>query len=467
MIIGLCRICTTVEVLGKTVCDRCRKRATQHRSACSGCAKPDKLLDDNDTCRWCRDKAHRTCAQCTTSGRALTSVEGDALCHRCALTRRLDTIIPADTDSPLDPLRQPLLHAEPVTTRRWLIRTTPLLRSIQDGSIALTHASLDTLPHPKSVEHLRSLLIATGILDPDPDRSLRRLEAQLPQLLSRLTPNHRALITRWTQWVVLPKLRGTNERRESHVGAQNARSQIRQAALFLAVLQQHSAELGECTQHDLDTWFGAPGAVHWRVRPFLTWARRNGHLPRSLTLPPSYRGQAKAPIDDEERWQICRRLVHDESLDPADRLASALIALFAQPLTRISGLTTADVRETDAGVELRLGSTDTLLLPEPFAQIALQLPRPRRAGTAEQIPQTWLFPGHHADMPLTATALGNRLRHIGISPQALRLSAIAQLTRELPPSALATMLGLNAHTVAQHTLRASGQWANYAADRPS
>lgn len=59
------------------------------------------------------------------------------------------------------------------------------------------------------------------------------------------------------------------------------------------------------------------------------------------------------------------------------------------------------------------------------------------------------------------------MRRIGISPQALRLSAITHLTRELPPSALAAMLGLNAHTVAQHTLRASGQWTNYAADRHS
>ncbi|OZC87790.1 hypothetical protein CH272_18160 [Rhodococcus sp. 05-340-1] len=467
MIAGRCRICTTAEVRGMTVCDRCRKRATQHRGTCAGCRKPDKLLDDADTCRWCRQKARRTCTCCDATGSALTGAEGDTLCHRCTLTRRLDAIIPPHADGPLAPLRQPLLHAEPVTTRRWLIRTTPLLLSIQDGSTALTHTSFDTLPHPKSVEHLRSLLVATGILGPDLDRSLRRLEAQLPQLLSSLTPNHRALLTRWTQWAVLPRLRAATEKREGHVGAQNARSQIRQSALFLDLLQQRSTELGECTQHDIDTWFSAPGAAHWRVRSFLTWARRNRHLPRTLTLPSSYRGRAEVPTDDDERWQICRRLVHDESLDPADRLAGALIALFAQPLTRIAGLTTAHVTETDAGVELRLGSADTLLLPDPFAQIALQLPRPRRAGTAEQIPQTWLFPGHRADIPLTATALGNRLRRIGISPQALRLSAIAHLTRELPPSALAAMLGLNAHTVAQHTLRASGQWANYAADRHS
>ncbi|AMY20768.1 hypothetical protein A3Q40_03407 [Rhodococcus sp. PBTS 1] len=389
------------------------------------------------------------------------------MCHLCTLTRRLDVIIPPDADSPLAPLRQPLLRAEPVTTRRWLIRTTPLLHSIQDGSITLTHASFDTLPHQKSVDHLRSLLVATGILGPDLDRSLRHLEAQLPQLLSRLTPNHRALLTRWTYWAVLPRLRAATEKRESHVSAQNARSQIRQSALFLDLLQKRSTALGECTQHDIDTWFSTPGAVHWRVRSFLTWARRNRHLPRTLTLPPSYRGRAEVPTDDDERWQICRRLVHDEALDPADRLAGALIALFAQPLTRIAGLTTAHVTETNAGVELRLGSADTLLLPDPFAQIALQLPQLRRAGTAEQIPRTWLFPGRHADKPLTATALGNRLRHIGISPRALRLSAISHLTRELPPSALEAMLGLNAHTVAQHTLRANGQWTNYAANRHS
>ena len=93
-----------------TVCDRCRKRATQHRGTCAGCRKPDKLLDDADTCRWCRQKARRTCTCCDATGSALTGAEGDTLCHRCTLTRRLDAIIPPHADGPLAPLRQPLLH---------------------------------------------------------------------------------------------------------------------------------------------------------------------------------------------------------------------------------------------------------------------------------------------------------------------------------------------------------------------
>ena len=88
-----------------------------------------------------------------------------------------------------------------------------------------------------------------------------------------------------------------------------------------------------------------------------------------------------------------------------------------------------------------------------------------RTGTPEQLPTTWLFAGGHAGKPLSATSLGNRLRAIGIEPRKLRLSATEQLARELPPSVLAGILGLNAHTVAQHTLKTNGQWANYAADR--
>lgn len=189
------------------------------------------------------------------------------------------------------------------------------------------------------------------------------------------------------------------------------------------------------------------------------------HLPREIRLPKSQPRRSGPTIDAETRWQIGRRLVQSNDLDPADRLAGALVALYAQPLHRIVELTTDDVVSAASGTGLRLGTTDILTLPDPFASLARQLPLRRRGGTAEALPTRWLFTGSYADQPLRPANLGNRLRAIGIEPRKLRLSATEQLTRELPPSVLAGILGLNAHTLAQHTNRASGQWANYAAAR--
>jgi hypothetical protein len=96
-----------------------------------------------------------------------------------------------------------------------------------------------------------------------------------------------------------------------------------------------------CTQHDIDAWFAQPAAIRRVVRPFLAWARRHRHLAVSLQLPPSHRREPSTPRDAELRWDYARRLVDDDTLDPADRVAGALVVLYAQPLTRIATLTTA------------------------------------------------------------------------------------------------------------------------------
>ncbi len=449
------------------VCDRCRKRRRQHRGACTGCAKPDRLLDDNALCRWCREKAQQSCPRCPSVGQPLTTMDGERMCARCALRCHLEHVLPPTANGLLEPLRDAILQAEPKTTRRWLNRNTDLLRGLHDGTIPLTHAALDLLPRPKSVDYLRSLLIATGILDPDAHRSLRRLETELPQLLSGLGSGHHNRASQWTHWAVLPRLRGLESHRPIGTAVQNARCQILQVIEFLNTLEQREIEMHRCEQHAIDAWFAEPGTSRWHVRPFLTWARRTRHLPKEIDLPKGRRVHAELPTDAEDRWQIGRRLVKDESLDPVDRLAGALVALYAQSLRRIVSLTTADVIATATTTGLRLGATDVLVLPDPFAAIARTLPLSRRTGTVEQLPTTWLFAGGHAGKPLTATSLGNRLRAIGIEPRKLRLSATEQLARELPPSVLAGILGLNAHTVAQHTLKTNGQWANYAANRRS
>jgi hypothetical protein len=98
------------------------------------------------------------------------------------------------------------LQADPLTARRWLIRNEVLLRELHNGTISLDHATLDSLPNPKSVEYIRSLLVGSGILEPDVHRGVRRLEAELPELLTALDTGHRTLTNRWFNWVVLPRL---------------------------------------------------------------------------------------------------------------------------------------------------------------------------------------------------------------------------------------------------------------------
>lgn len=460
-----CLVCGELCLPGRGVCTRCNRGIGRVRGQCSSCGKPDRLLNQAGRCRWCWERAEKRCADCHCEATALIRVDDVRVCDPCALRHHLDRVLPAEAIGALQPLREVILRAEPLTTRRWLDRTHDLLVDLRDGRVPLEHAALDALPRRKAVEHLRALLIATGILPPDPGRLVRRLEADLPNLLRELDRDHQQLAARWVRWAVLPRLRRMAEQERDIAGpAWNARRKIEQVAAFLTELQRAGRELSQCTQHDIDDWFAGPGAIRWVIRPFLSWAHRNRHLTPGLSLPPSYKGKPVAPADPEHRWQLANRLITDDTLDPVDRVAGALVVLYAQPIARIVTLSTADVIVTDTGVSLTLG-TDALELPEPFASLIRQLPCKRRESTADQLPNRWLFAGGHADQHLTTTSLTKRLNRIGIQAGRMRLAAADQLAREIPPAMLAGILGLKAPSVARLTTQTKGQWANYAATR--
>lgn len=72
-------------------------------------------------------------------------------------------------------------------------------------------------------------------------------------------------------------------------------------------------------------------------------------------------------------------------------------------------------------------------------------------------------PARHADRHITITALGNRLRRLGIEPRNTRLAALTQLASEIPPAILANAIGINARTATQWVTNSGGDWTNYAA----
>jgi hypothetical protein len=319
----------------------------------------------------------------------LTRIDGTQVCERCALRRHLDRVLPPDSVGVLHPLREAILRAEPLTTRRWLDRAHQLLGDVHYGRIPLDHATLDRLPQRKAVEHLRALMISCEIMPADEGRELRWLENDLTAMLADLDGAHSQVVTAWIRWAVLPRLRRRlADGRELTTSVTNDRRKIEQVVAFLLVLQTQGMALDQCGQHDLDTWFAGPGVIRGRLRPFLAWTQRRKHLPAALTLPPTYKGKPVVPLDAEQRWSIARRLVEDDTLDPADRVAGALVVLYAQPIARIITLTTADVVDTDGQVQLRLGP-DALDLPEPFATLIRLLPRRRRESSAQQVPNPW------------------------------------------------------------------------------
>lgn len=462
-----CRICGRESLPGRNLCSPCNRGIDRPRGECSDCQRPDLLLDSQRRCRACRSRADRRCDDCGSITPHLFGVNDARVCDRCALRRRVDQLIPAEPAGALGPLRPALLAAEPLTTMRWLRRSSDLLRDLDRGRTELDHRVLDGLPRRAAAVYLRSLLVAAEILPPDDDGPLRRFESYLADIVGTIAEPDRALLNRWARWHVLAKLRRRHDQGRTIASSTgNARRQVRTAAKFLTVLHARERTVATATQHDIDDWFAEPGQARWIARPFLSWAQRVREMPRQLVIPSQGARPSTEPIDDEERWRIAKRLLTDDAIDTADRVAAALVVIYGQPVSRIVTLTTAHVEVGEDKVYLQLGH-HPLALPEPLATLIQELPTRRRDGAAAHLPNTWLFAGSHAGAPLAPNSLGLRLKRIGIDPRRMRLAATDQLARELAPAVLAEVLGISHRTAARAVSRAGGDWVNYAADRQS
>ncbi|WP_157762790.1 hypothetical protein [Nocardia yamanashiensis] len=454
---------------GENMCGRCRNDRTRPRirGTCAGCGNPDQRLGGAGTCRRCRSLVPKLCEDCQEPARR-TRCDGIWVCQHCALQREVDKLLP-DGGGPLAALREAILAAKPNTTRIWLAfpHVAERLSALRDRQMDLTHAALDHLPAGRDVEHLRNLLVASGALPDDPFRPINAWVRQLPDTLAGLGPVDSRTVRSWLRWQVLPRLRRRAEAghyMKSSLG--NARQDLREVVDFLASLAASGRALAGCRQEDVDDWFREANAQRHRAHPFLIWARRRRHMPRTLDLPQRYRGIPTTPTDSESRWAVAHRLVDDDSIHPADRVAAALVVLYAQPLTRVTALTLDHVRRDNAVVMLRLGD-DELELPEPFASLIIQLPCPRSDGPSRQFPTRWLFPGTHPSRPLGPIPLANRLLALGIQPRPMRASALRQLTSEMPPAIVASVLGLRPGTAVRWAAASGGNWAKYVHDRQS
>jgi hypothetical protein len=170
-------------------------------------------------------------------------------------------------------------------------------------------------------------------------------------------------------------------------------------------------------------------------------------------------------IDTEARWEQARRLLHDSTLKPEDRVAGLLVLLYAQWPATISKLTLGHVQATDDQVQIRLGR-EPAVLPEPLDALVLQLVTTRRghAAIGDQGTSAWLFPGGQPGRPISASRMSERLRQPGILPAQARSAALFQLATDLPATVLARMLGIHISVAVAWQRAAAGDWAAYAAE---
>ena len=254
----------------------------------------------------------------------------------CSLRQRLDELLRGNTGT-IHPRLQALHdnlagNDRPDTALDWLNKNTAaaILAELAAGQRPLTHAALDELPDSKTIRHLRSVLVATGALPPRDEHMIRLEHWITATIAGRDDPGERQLLHRYATWHALRRLRRrAGGQHITHGQAVTVQRHVRAAITLLDWLTARGLELGTARQGDLDTWLTSDHATHrGEAGNFVRWARCQ-KLTRLDFAATRWDGPTGI-IDTEARWHHARRLLHDDTLKPEDRVAGLLILLYVQ-----------------------------------------------------------------------------------------------------------------------------------------
>ncbi|WP_441248162.1 hypothetical protein [Kitasatospora sp. McL0602] len=458
--------CGTSRTTGRPWCPDCQRRS----ASCSACGDIASIVSgtlDQPLCAGCTaPEVWHICPTCTDP-----DYPHPGQCARCLINRRLNELLgpPSDALHPgLEVLRHNIATTEhPITARRWLNKpsVSPVLSDLAAGRRALTHEALDELPDSPPLAHLRQVLVGVGAL-PERDEYMVRLERFLTGLLaSQQDPEQRKVLHQYAIWHLVRRLRQRNNGRPlTPQQFISARQRTHAAVAFLNWLTAHHLILETFQQADLDRWLTDDSATYRQTAGhFIRWARTNKlttvHVPAVRWNGPTQ------PLNDENRWNVARRLLHDDTLKPEDRLAGLLLVLYAQGPSAIHRLTTKDVEVGAQEVRLHLGNAP-VQLPEPVAELARTVAANRKghATIGALAPSPWLFPGGQPGRPISTTQLTQRLNKLGIRPNQARSTALFQLATEIPAAILARTLGIHTDVAVAWQRLSAGDWTTYAAD---
>lgn len=467
-ICGRSAACEFSKVTGRPWCRACGKRWAR----CAGCGNVEPVRGGSlaePLCATCTRPDPSFWRACPSCGKGAQQHAGP--CTRCRLRRRLAVLLDdgtGDIRCELRALYDNLADCErPTTVLAWLAKSkaAAILGELGAGERPLSHVALDELGASKPVKHLRSVLVATGAL-PARDEHMARLERWTAGVIAdRDDPDEQQLLRRYAIWHLLRRLRGrTGGAEATHSQAAVVQRHVRAALGLLDWLTARGLTLTTARQGDLEAWLASDEATGRRqAGHFVRWA--NTQKLTSLELAAVRWDGPSGIIDTETRWRQARWLLHDEAVDPDDRVAGLLILLYAQQPAAISRLSLAHVDANDDQVRLHLGE-EPVVLPEPLAALVRELLACRRghAALGDQGTSPWLFPGGRPGRPISPYQLRERLHSIGVRPAQARSAALFQLATELPAAILARMLGIHVKVAVEWQQASAGDWTGYAAD---
>ncbi len=291
------------------ICGICFHQATRTFGTCDQCGQPRLLpgrSGDEQLCIPCSGiTTALTCTRCSAEGERYRQ----GLCTRCALRDDLTNML-----APQRKLAVPDLHRlidalcaverpESIITWKRHPDVIGLLTDIGTGRVSLDHAGIDAAPAGRAREHLRQILVHTGLL---PTRSvdLGYFEDWLQNRLDSISdPAVRRPLERFATWHHLERIRRRAHHGDDvHGATHTAKQEITEVGRFLTWLADRHQTIADCTQADLEEWLTNGPSTRTTIRTFIVWASNN-RTSRKLTI--ARRTARTAPtLGDEDRIRL-------------------------------------------------------------------------------------------------------------------------------------------------------------------
>ena len=333
----------------------------------------------------------------------------------------------------LVPLFDALIKADcPQSAMYWLQRPPGdgprLLGAMARGEVEISHQTFEGLAQSRGYLYLRDLLAAVGVLAPYEAR-IERTIPWLDELLAALPPEHASLVERYARWKVLRHLRNKAARGELTKGViQAARTQIRGTIALLTWLAERDVTITTATQADLEHYIaiGRPRTTPNGIYQFIDWVRETGVNPAlEVTLVPS--GSPSVTMSDADRWRHVELLLHDTTVRYSPRIGGLFMLLFAQSLTAICRMRTAQIDVRDDGRVFVTFDRTPMEMPEPLDRLIQEHMARRGQASYASWNSQWLFPGGIPGNHLGTENIRKELVARGIKPQASKHAALFQL----------------------------------------
>ncbi len=366
----------------------------------------------------------------------------------------------------LEPLRTAIeTQRRPRSALIWLRnpKALAILQGLSTGTIPLTREAFAALPSDRTTSHIAALLEEHGLLSAEDHQRMAFERWTNDMLQTAPSDEARVLLTKFTSWHHLRRMRKQETRGPIPYGAMhNSKQQTAVAAQFLTWLSDRGRSPSELTQADTDAWLSEGSSTRYVAGPFVTWAVKAKLLPR-VKFPRRRVGTAPA-ISHDDRISALRMALNTEALADYQRVAATMLLLYAQPLTRVAAMRLDQVTaDADGACFVDFGG-GPVPLPHPFCGLMSQhLAALPHMSTAAHASNEWLFPGRRPGQHVHPTSLMNALRAAGVPLLAGRHAALEQLVREMPPVIAAKALGYHVAVAERYADAAGRRWGTYAA----